>query len=63
MTNSHLICTNCQMFKSHVLCTISRAGTFGAIFEYGAEKKVSQNSSLSAAVSLGYPTGVQLKLK
>ncbi|XP_047502037.1 dnaJ homolog subfamily C member 11-like isoform X1 [Penaeus chinensis] len=40
-----------------------KAGTFGAIFEYGAEKKVSQNSSLSASISLGVPTGVQLKVK
>ncbi|XP_042863914.1 dnaJ homolog subfamily C member 11-like isoform X1 [Penaeus japonicus] len=40
-----------------------KAGTFGAIFEYGAEKKVSQNSSLAASLSLGVPTGVQLKVK
>ncbi|KPI96217.1 PREDICTED: dnaJ homolog subfamily C member 11 [Papilio xuthus] len=38
-------------------------GTFGAIAEYGAEKKVSQNSSVSAAVMVGVPTGVVLKLK
>ncbi|KAH9627789.1 hypothetical protein HF086_000174 [Spodoptera exigua] len=38
-------------------------GTFGAIAEYGAEKKVSQNSSVSAAVMLGVPSGVMLKLK
>lgn len=40
-----------------------RAGTFGAILEYGAEKKVSQNSSLAASLALGVPTGVQLKIK
>lgn len=38
-------------------------GTFGGIVEYGAEKKVSQNSSVSAAVMLGVPSGVMLKLK
>ncbi|KPJ09171.1 DnaJ-like subfamily C member 11 [Papilio machaon] len=38
-------------------------GTFGALAEYGAEKKVSQNSSVSAAVMVGVPTGVVLKLK
>ncbi|XP_013146507.1 PREDICTED: dnaJ homolog subfamily C member 11 [Papilio polytes] len=38
-------------------------GTFGALVEYGAEKKVSQNSSVSAAVMVGVPTGVVLKLK
>lgn len=40
-----------------------KAGTFGAILEYGAEKKVSQNSSLAASLALGVPTGVQLKIK
>lgn len=40
-----------------------RAGTFGAVFEYSAEKKVSEHSSLSAAVSIGVPTGVTLKIK
>lgn len=40
-----------------------RFGTFGALVEYGAEKKVSQNSSVSAAVMVGVPTGVVLKLK
>lgn len=42
---------------------IFRAGTFGAILEYGAEKKVSQNSTLAASLALGVPTGVHLKLK
>lgn len=40
-----------------------KAGTFGAILEYGAERKISQNSSLSASLGLGVPTGVQLKIK
>ncbi|XP_050737398.1 dnaJ homolog subfamily C member 11-like [Eriocheir sinensis] len=40
-----------------------KAGTFGAILEYGAEKKVSQNSSISASLALGIPTGVHLKIK
>ncbi|XP_069960476.1 dnaJ homolog subfamily C member 11 isoform X2 [Cherax quadricarinatus] len=40
-----------------------KAGTFGAILEYGAEKKISQNSSLAASLALGIPTGVQLKIK
>ncbi|PZC75203.1 hypothetical protein B5X24_HaOG206558 [Helicoverpa armigera] len=35
-------------------------GTFGAIAEYGAEKKVSQNSSVSAAVMLGVPIPIHL---
>ncbi|XP_014474291.1 PREDICTED: dnaJ homolog subfamily C member 11 isoform X2 [Dinoponera quadriceps] len=40
-----------------------KAGTFGAFFEYGVEKKVSQHSSVSAAVRVGVPTGVTLKVK
>ncbi|KAK7082714.1 DnaJ (Hsp40), subfamily C, member 11 [Halocaridina rubra] len=40
-----------------------KAGTFGAVVEYGAEKKISQNSSLSATLGVGVPTGVHLKLK
>lgn len=42
---------------------IYRAGTFGAFLEYGAEKKVSKHSSVSAAVRIGVPTGVTLKLR
>ncbi|GBP93246.1 DnaJ homolog subfamily C member 11, partial [Eumeta japonica] len=38
-------------------------GTFGGIVEYGVEKKVSQQSSISASVMVGIPTGVMLKLK
>ncbi|KZC09223.1 DnaJ like protein subfamily C member 11, partial [Dufourea novaeangliae] len=40
-----------------------KVGTFGVFLEYGAEKKVSQHSSLSAAVRVGVPTGVTLKMK
>ncbi|KAG8231870.1 hypothetical protein J437_LFUL011775 [Ladona fulva] len=42
---------------------VLRAGTFGAMVEYGVEKKVSKHSSLSAAVSVGVPNGVTLKVK
>lgn len=46
------------------VCLIAyRAGTFGAIFEYGAEKKVSRHSSLGATMSIGVPTGVSLKIR
>ncbi|CAK9817954.1 DnaJ homolog subfamily C member 11 [Anthophora plagiata] len=40
-----------------------KAGTFGMIVEYGAEKKISRHSRLSATVSAGVPTGVTLKIK
>ncbi|XP_017794016.1 PREDICTED: dnaJ homolog subfamily C member 11 [Habropoda laboriosa] len=40
-----------------------KAGTVGVIVEYGAEKKISRHSRLSATVSAGVPTGVTLKIK
>ncbi|XP_017764560.1 PREDICTED: dnaJ homolog subfamily C member 11 isoform X2 [Eufriesea mexicana] len=40
-----------------------KAGTFGLFVEYGAEKKISRHTRLSAAVSAGVPTGVTLKIK
>ncbi|PNF16476.1 DnaJ subfamily C member 11 [Cryptotermes secundus] len=40
-----------------------KAGTFGAVVEYGAEKKVSQHSWLAASVAVGIPSGVTLKIK
>lgn len=40
-----------------------RAGTFGALLEYGAEKQVSKQSAVAASVVVGVPTGVTLKLK
>ncbi|KAK0166629.1 hypothetical protein PV327_004121 [Microctonus hyperodae] len=40
-----------------------KAGTMGAYLEYGAEKKVSKHSSLSASVRVGIPTGVTLRIK
>ncbi|XP_064117668.1 dnaJ homolog subfamily C member 11-like [Macrobrachium nipponense] len=41
----------------------NQSWNIGAILEYGAERKISQNSSLSASLGLGVPTGVQLKIK
>ncbi|XP_054714168.1 dnaJ homolog subfamily C member 11-like [Uloborus diversus] len=38
-------------------------GVFGAVFEYGCEKKVSQRSTAGAALMIGIPSGVTLKLK
>ncbi|KRT81908.1 Chaperone [Oryctes borbonicus] len=40
-----------------------KGGTFGGIFEYGVEKRVSKHSNLSAAVAIGMPTGVKLKIR
>lgn len=41
----------------------SRAGFFGTIVEYGAERKISRHSILGATVSVGVPQGVSLKIK
>ena len=40
-----------------------RLGTTGASVEYGAEKKISKHSALSASVRVGVPSGVTLKIK
>ncbi|KAI4464843.1 dnaj subfamily c member 11 [Holotrichia oblita] len=40
-----------------------KGGTFGGIFEYGIEKRVSKHSNVSAAVAVGMPTGVKLKIR
>nr|CAG4644654.1 EOG090X03AJ [Leptodora kindtii] len=40
-----------------------KAGTFGAMVEYGLERKVSEHSSLAVSMSVGVPTGVMLKIK
>ncbi|XP_001361879.3 dnaJ homolog subfamily C member 11 [Drosophila pseudoobscura] len=40
-----------------------KVGTFGFMGEYGLEKKISKYSSVTAAVSIGVPSGVILKFK
>ncbi|KAG5202358.1 hypothetical protein R6Z07F_011620 [Ovis aries] len=40
-----------------------KAGFFGTVVEYGAERKISRHSVLGAAVSIGVPQGVSLKIK
>uniref|UniRef100_A0A8C5MNP8 DnaJ homolog subfamily C member 11 n=1 Tax=Leptobrachium leishanense TaxID=445787 RepID=A0A8C5MNP8_9ANUR len=40
-----------------------KAGLFGTIVEYGAERKISRHSVLGATVSVGVPQGVSLKIK
>ncbi|KAI5139137.1 dnaJ homolog subfamily C member 11 [Manis pentadactyla] len=40
-----------------------KAGFFGTVVEYGAERKISRHSILGAAVSIGVPQGVSLKVK
>ncbi|XP_072238627.1 dnaJ homolog subfamily C member 11-like [Leuresthes tenuis] len=40
-----------------------KSGWFGTVVEYGAERKISRHSVLSATVSIGVPQGVTLKIK
>ncbi|KAM3878202.1 dnaJ homolog subfamily C member 11 [Diretmus argenteus] len=40
-----------------------KTGWFGTVVEYGAERKISQHSVLSATVSIGVPQGVTLKIR
>ncbi|XP_033181119.1 dnaJ homolog subfamily C member 11 isoform X2 [Mastacembelus armatus] len=39
-----------------------KTGWFGTVVEYGAERKISRHSVLSATVSMGIPQGVTLKI-
>lgn len=52
-----------SLFLSHVNVSFFRAGTFGAMVEYGLERKVSEHSSLAVSMTVGVPTGVMLKIK
>uniref|UniRef100_W5K7Z0 DnaJ homolog subfamily C member 11 n=1 Tax=Astyanax mexicanus TaxID=7994 RepID=W5K7Z0_ASTMX len=40
-----------------------KTGFFGTVVEYGAERKISRHSVLSATVSIGVPQGVSLKIR
>lgn len=42
---------------------LARFGTFGAIIEYSCDKKISERSTIGAAMVIGVPSGVTLKLK
>ncbi|XP_044266778.1 dnaJ homolog subfamily C member 11 [Tribolium madens] len=53
-----------KMINQELKLRISiKAGTFGGVIEYGAEKKVSKHSNLSFAVTVGVPSGVKLKIR
>lgn len=40
-----------------------RVGIFGAIFEYGCNKKITQFSDLGGSITIGSLVGVTLKMK
>ena len=45
------------------LSTRSRVGTFGALMEYGIERRLTPHSNLGATMLVGIPFGVTLKIK
>lgn len=54
-----------NLFYLHIYFVLlfSRVGTINTVMECTVEKKVSEQSSMSAAVSIGVPSGVILKIK
>ena len=54
----------CRSLQNLKACFIRfRLGTFGAILEYGVEKRVTNHSSLSATMVVGVPVGITLRIK
>eukprot|EP00088_Acartia_fossae_P053707 TRINITY_DN6127_c0_g1_i4.p1 TRINITY_DN6127_c0_g1~~TRINITY_DN6127_c0_g1_i4.p1 ORF type:complete len:594 (+),score=122.49 TRINITY_DN6127_c0_g1_i4:48-1829(+) len=48
--------------KNHLRVSF-KAGTFGAILEYGVEEKITEHSTLGATMEVGYPVGVTVRIK
>ena len=40
-----------------------RAGIFGVMLDYGVERRISAQSIIAATMTVGYPTGVLLKIR
>ncbi|XP_046439736.1 dnaJ homolog subfamily C member 11-like [Daphnia pulex] len=55
-------CHKLEKHEGRLRATV-KAGTFGAMLEYGLQRKVSQHSSLAVSMTVGVPTGVRLKIK
>jgi DnaJ family protein C protein 11 len=50
-----------QIFFNYLLHL--RIGTFGAIVEYGVERKISHHSTLGATMVVGLPIGITLRIR
>ena len=50
-------------FCRYLYIEISRFGTFGALMEYGIERRITPHSNLGATMLVGIPFGVTLKVK
>nr|CAG4649188.1 EOG090X03AJ [Scapholeberis mucronata]SVE93518.1 EOG090X03AJ [Scapholeberis mucronata] len=63
--HSYFAISYCHKLEKHEgrLRGSIKAGTFGAMVEYGLERKVSEHSSLAVSMTVGVPTGVMLKIK
>nr|CAG4650833.1 EOG090X03AJ [Simocephalus serrulatus]SVE94140.1 EOG090X03AJ [Simocephalus serrulatus] len=63
--HSYFTLSYCHKLEKHEgrLRGAIKAGTFGAMVEYGLERKVSEHSSLAVSMTVGVPTGVMLKIK
>jgi len=48
---------------TYTWCILLRVSSYGALVEYGCEKKVTQFSNLSVSLAVGVPSGVTLKLR
>jgi len=52
-----------QEFTRCCGCVMLRVSSYGALVEYGCEKKITQFSNLSASLAVNVPNGVTLKLR
>ena len=50
--------------KTHIFFAfLCRFGTFGAVIEYGVDRKITEQSTLAATVAVGIPQGVILRIR
>ena len=47
----------------YTLFFFCRFGTFGAVIEYGVDRKITEQSTLAATVAVGIPQGVILRIR
>ena len=60
-SNSQL--TDYDDFLLHFRMIFCRFGTFGAMVEYGVDRKITEQSTLAATVAVGIPQGVVLRIR
>lgn len=50
-------------WRTFYLKFFCRFGTFGAVIEYGVDRKITEQSTLAATVAVGIPQGVVLRIR